>query len=103
MGLGISIMIKKPEKQKPGIFSFMQPLSVSIWLLILLALLATTLVLFVVSRMSPYEWQIEETHSRLTYTNDFSISNSMWFAMAALMRQGSDMSPRSVKVKRLGL
>lgn len=27
MNLGISIMIKKPEKQKPGIFSFMDPLS----------------------------------------------------------------------------
>jgi len=26
MNLGISIMIKKPEKQKPGVFSFMDPL-----------------------------------------------------------------------------
>lgn len=92
-------MIKKPEKQKPGIFSFMQPLSVIVWLLIILALLVSTLVLFLISRMSPYEWQIEESRARLAYTNDFSISNSMWFAMAALMRQGNDMSPRSVRVK----
>ncbi|CAF4274182.1 unnamed protein product, partial [Adineta steineri] len=29
--LGISIMIRKPEKQKPGVFSFMAPLSKEIW------------------------------------------------------------------------
>lgn len=27
MNLGISIMIRKPEKQKPSVFSFMEPLS----------------------------------------------------------------------------
>lgn len=31
MSLGISIMIKKPVKQKPGIFSFLSPLSTEIW------------------------------------------------------------------------
>ena len=36
MQLGISIMIKKPEKQKPGVFSFMDPLDRYIWLLSLI-------------------------------------------------------------------
>lgn len=27
MNLGISIMIRRPEKQKPSVFSFMEPLS----------------------------------------------------------------------------
>lgn len=31
MSLGISIMIKKPVKQKPGFFSFLNPLSKEIW------------------------------------------------------------------------
>lgn len=31
MSLGISIMIKKPMKQKPGVFSFLNPLSQEIW------------------------------------------------------------------------
>lgn len=34
MNLGISIMIKKPEKQKPGVFSFMDPLAFDIWMCI---------------------------------------------------------------------
>ena len=59
MSLGISIMIKKPEKQKPGVFSFMDPLSSQIWLCIVLSYLGVSLVLFLVSRFSPHEWQIE--------------------------------------------
>ncbi|VDK73224.1 unnamed protein product [Litomosoides sigmodontis] len=35
MTTGISIMIKKPEKQEFNVFSFMQPLSINIWFLIL--------------------------------------------------------------------
>lgn len=31
MSLGISIMIKKPMKQRPGVFSFLNPLSKEIW------------------------------------------------------------------------
>lgn len=31
MSLGISIMIKKPVKQNPGVFSFLNPLSKEIW------------------------------------------------------------------------
>lgn len=31
MSLGISIMIKKPVKQKPSFFSFLDPLSKEIW------------------------------------------------------------------------
>jgi len=50
MDLGISIMIKKPEKQKPGVFSFMDPLDLFIWLCIVLSYLGVSLVLFLVSR-----------------------------------------------------
>lgn len=31
MSLGISIMIKKPMKQRPGVFNFLNPLSKEIW------------------------------------------------------------------------
>jgi len=54
------IMIKKPEKQKPGVFSFMDPLDLQIWLCIVLSYVGVSFVLFLVSRFSPYEWQIED-------------------------------------------
>ena len=87
-------MIKKPEKQKPGVFSFMEPLSLRMWLCIIVAYVSVSLVLVFLSRLSVNEWQVDERESHLTFTNDFTITNSLWFAIAALMRQGTDMSPR---------
>ena len=42
MNLGISIMIKKPEKQKPGVFSFMDPLDLKIWMCIVFSYLSVS-------------------------------------------------------------
>jgi len=50
MSLGISIMIKKPIKQKPGVFSFLNPLSKEIWVCIIFCYMAVSIVLFIVSR-----------------------------------------------------
>ena len=96
MSLGISIMIKKPEKQKPGVFSFMAPLSSEIRMCIIFAYLGVSVVLFLVSRFSPYEWQIEDSVNGPTFTNDFTMLNSLWFSLGAFMQQGCDISPRFV-------
>ena len=96
MQLGISIMIKKPEKQKPGVFSFMDPLHYYIWLCIVLSYIGVSLVMFVVGRFSPAEWQIgEDTGDGPEISTDFTLRNSLWFALGAFMQQGCDISPRS--------
>ncbi|KAI0212673.1 Glutamate receptor 4 [Lamellibrachia satsuma] len=102
MSLGISIMIKKPDKQKPGIFSFMNPLAFEIWMYIILAYLGVSLGLFLVSRFSPYEWQIEDSVNGSSFANDFTVLNSFWFALSAIMRQGCDISPRSMSGRIVG-
>ena len=101
MQLGISIMIKKPEKQKPGVFSFMDPLDLRIWLCIVLSYVGVSFVLFLVSRFSPYEWQIEDHENGPSFTNDFTMLNSLWFSLGAFMRQGCDISPRYARPGRL--
>ncbi|KAL4659807.1 glutamate receptor 1-like isoform X2 [Arapaima gigas] len=60
MSLGISIMIKKPTKSKPGVFSFLDPLAYEIWMCIVFAYIGVSVVLFLVSRFSPYEWHGNE-------------------------------------------
>ncbi|KAA0720150.1 Glutamate receptor 1 [Triplophysa tibetana] len=60
MSLGISIMIKKPTKSKPGVFSFLDPLAYEIWMCIVFAYIGVSVVLFLVSRFSPYEWQTDD-------------------------------------------
>ncbi|CAF1193179.1 unnamed protein product [Rotaria sordida] len=95
MNLGISILISKPEKPKPGVFSFTAPLSNDIWMCVTFAYIGVSVILFLVSRFSPYEWSIEdETTPQLS--NKFSILNTLFFALAAFMQQGVDFIPRSI-------
>ncbi|XP_075939417.1 glutamate receptor 1-like [Anarhichas minor] len=107
MSLGISIMIKKPIKSKPGVFSFLDPLAYEIWMCIVFAYIGVSVVLFLVSRFSPYEWQGEESDDEdetltLEHTNDFGIFNSLWFSLGAFMQQGCDISPRSLSGRIVG-
>lgn len=99
MSLGISIMIKKPQKSKPGVFSFLDPLAYEIWMCIVFAYIGVSVVLFLVSRFSPYEWHSEEFEEGRDQTagdqsNEFGIFNSLWFSLGAFMQQGCDISPR---------
>ena len=62
--------------------------------LVSVVLFLVSLVLFLVSRFSPYEWQIEDHENGPSFTNDFTMLNSLWFSLGAFMRQGCDISPR---------
>ncbi|CAF2599544.1 unnamed protein product [Rotaria sp. Silwood2] len=93
--LGISIMISKPEKQKPGVFSFMDPLSTQIWICVIVSYLFVSGILFFISRFSPYEWYFEN-ESDLVPRNKFSLHNALFFSFAAFMHQGVDLLPRSM-------
>uniref|UniRef100_A0A3Q2YM00 Glutamate receptor n=1 Tax=Hippocampus comes TaxID=109280 RepID=A0A3Q2YM00_HIPCM len=108
MSLGISIMIKKPQKSKPGVFSFLDPLAYEIWMCIVFAYIGVSVVLFLVSRFSPYEWNLEEQDETKDPQmppdppNDFGIFNSLWFSLGAFMQQGCDISPRSLSGRIVG-
>ena len=94
MNLGISIMVYKREPEKPKIFSFMEPLSPEIWMCIALACVGISVILFLVSRFSPYEWHLEQNLGEQTLSNDFTIFNTFWFCLAAFMQQGIDIAPK---------
>ncbi|XP_066506096.1 glutamate receptor 1a isoform X2 [Hoplias malabaricus] len=128
MSLGISIMIKKPTKSKPGVFSFLDPLAYEIWMCIVFAYIGVSVVLFLVSRFSPYEWHAEDYEENTEnnpnqpssptgqagqsgqnqpqqspeQTNEFGIFNSLWFSLGAFMQQGCDISPRSLSGRIVG-
>ncbi|XP_042707017.1 glutamate receptor 3 isoform X3 [Chrysemys picta bellii] len=109
MSLGISIMIKKPQKSKPGVFSFLDPLAYEIWMCIVFAYIGVSVVLFLVSRFSPYEWHLEDNNEEPRDPqnppdppNEFGIFNSLWFSLGAFMQQGCDISPRSLSGRIVG-
>ncbi|KAH9514030.1 Glutamate receptor 4 [Bulinus truncatus] len=96
MNLGTSIMIKKPDKEKGGVFSFKNPLSDGVWVSILLGFIGVSTVLYLVGRFSPYEW--DTSQPRIPTEEDkkpaFNLANTLWFSLGALMQQGSDIYPR---------
>ncbi|CDS37723.1 Glutamate receptor ionotropic kainate 2 [Echinococcus multilocularis] len=101
MNLGISIIFKKPEEKQPGLFSFLRPLSPTVWGYVLIAYVGVSIGLFFVARFSPYEWTNPHpcnVDSQLL-KNNFNMLNSLWFTIGSLMQQGSDILPRATSTR----
>lgn len=79
--VGISIMIKLPQTEMPGAFSFVKPMQGAVWSAALGALLAVAIVLLLVQR-KPHNESI------------FSFQNTLWFTIASIFRQSTPASPR---------
>ncbi|GAB6032835.1 hypothetical protein CHUAL_012037 [Chamberlinius hualienensis] len=101
MNLGISILYKKPVKKDPNLFSFMSPLSLDVWLYMGTAYLGVSVLLFLLARFSPYEW--DSPHpcdpDPDVLENQFNLLNCMWFTIGSLMQQGCDFLPKAVSTR----
>ncbi|XP_032901375.1 glutamate receptor ionotropic, kainate 3 [Amblyraja radiata] len=104
MTLGISILYRKSNGTNAGVFSFLNPLSPDIWMYILLAYFGVSCVLFVIARFSPYEWY--DAHpcnpGSDIVENNFTLLNSFWFGVGALMQQGSELMPKALSTRIIG-
>lgn len=101
MNLGIGIIFKKPQKKAPSLFSFMSPFSIDVWIYMATAYLGVSVLLFILARMSPSEWDspypcIQEPEE---LENCFTLQNSLWFIIATFLCQGADIAPRAVSTR----
>ncbi|XP_054715821.1 glutamate receptor ionotropic, kainate 2-like [Uloborus diversus] len=102
MNLGISILFRRPTRKVPKLFWFLRPLSLEVWMYMAAAYLGVSLLLYGVSRFSPYEWAPPhpcEAVSVRACRNCFSIQNSLWFTIGSLMRQSSELQPRATSTR----
>ncbi|XP_032905466.1 glutamate receptor ionotropic, kainate 4 [Amblyraja radiata] len=102
MTLGISILYRVQMGRKPGYFSFLDPFSPGVWLFMVLAYLAVSCVLFLVARLSPYEWYNPQPCFKgkcNVLVNQYSLGNSLWFPVGGFMQQGSEIMPRAVSTR----
>ncbi|XP_034252804.1 glutamate receptor ionotropic, kainate 2-like isoform X2 [Thrips palmi] len=101
MNLGISILYRKPIKQPPNLFSFLSPLSLDVWIYMATAYLGVSVLLFILARFSPYEWDNPHpcNDEPEILENQFSLMNSLWFTIGSLMQQGSDIAPKAVSTR----
>ncbi|KAM7307981.1 glutamate receptor ionotropic, kainate 2 isoform X3, partial [Ixodes scapularis] len=104
MTLGIGILFRKPQENQALLF-FLSPLSVDVWLCMAVAYLGVSLLLCLVARFSPAEYYYSENtqlcdhHSGCPLRNRFTLLNSLWFTISAIMQQGCENSPRSVPAR----
>ncbi|XP_014247018.1 glutamate receptor ionotropic, kainate 2-like isoform X3 [Cimex lectularius] len=101
MNLGISILYRKPIKQPPNLFSFLSPLSLDVWIYMATAYLGVSVLLFILARFTPYEWQNPHPCNPNPdhLENQFTLLNCMWFAIGSLMQQGCDFLPKAVSTR----
>lgn len=95
MNTGISILYRTPTKAPPSLFSFLLPFSNDVWVKLIGAYTVVSLLLFVIGRFSPQEWNnpypcIEEAEE---LSNQFTLKNAFWFAIGSIMQQGSEIAP----------
>ncbi|CAI4221432.1 unnamed protein product [Auanema sp. JU1783] len=106
MHLGISILLgkSKEEADKGSLFTFLEPLSFSVWLSLIVAYLSVSFSMYLLAKFSPYEWydieKIDERDRSIeNQKNQFTVLNSLWFAVGSLMQQGSDVIPRAAATR----
>jgi ABC-type amino acid transport substrate-binding protein len=103
MNTGISILFKKPTTKVTTLFSFLSPFSMVVWVYVLGAYVGVSVILFLVGRLSPYEWDNPHPcrQDDQVLENDFSLLNSFWFTIGSLMQQGSDLQPKSMSTRTI--
>nr|CAD7201253.1 unnamed protein product [Timema douglasi] len=96
MNLGISILFSQLPKEPPNVFSFLKPFSFDVWLFMATAYLGVSIILFVLCRMTPYEW--DNPHpcdpDPEELENSFNMLNCLWFSIGSLMAAGCDILPK---------
>ncbi|XP_049838253.1 glutamate receptor ionotropic, kainate 2-like isoform X3 [Schistocerca gregaria] len=103
MNLGISILFKVPTDKESTFFTFLDPLALDIWCLVVGAFLLACLSLFALARFSPYEWRNPRPWRTPDFlVNQFSLSNSLWFVTGTLLRQGSGVNPKATSTRIVG-
>ncbi|XP_012273738.1 glutamate receptor ionotropic, kainate 2 [Orussus abietinus] len=103
MNLGISILFKKATKSPPSLFSFLSPFSNDVWLYLIVSYILVSLLLFVIGRLCPAEWNnpypcVDEPEE---LENQFTLKNSLWFTIGSIMQQGSEIAPIGISTRMM--
>ncbi|CAB3226831.1 unnamed protein product [Arctia plantaginis] len=97
MSLGISILYTKEHKVKPGMFSFLNPYTVDVWMYTATAYCLVSIILFVCARVSPADWENPEPCEKdpEELENIWTFKNCAWLTMGSIMTQGCDILPKA--------
>lgn len=88
------ILLKKTySKEKSDLLQFMSPFHDHVWFCTLATLILISVAVFVINYLSPYGHK--DANGKGT-SEEFSFFNSIWFALACMLQQGGDNTPRNL-------
>ncbi|CAG2184585.1 unnamed protein product [Mytilus edulis] len=90
---GVGILTLRPQVEANKEYKMFKPLSITVWILIGVAIIVVGVVMFIVNRYSPCSTELEE-HQH--YLETEHLSSSMWLIYGAFVEQGGDAQPRSL-------
>ncbi|KAG0414998.1 hypothetical protein HPB47_007841 [Ixodes persulcatus] len=104
---GIGILYRNVDRHFKEIPHFLRPWTSELWLYVLTAVLATSLLFSFLSRLSSAEWvckrragsSCRKLSGKGRLKNRFTLINSFWFVLASLLQQGTDMFPRALATR----
>uniref|UniRef100_A0AC35TW41 PBPe domain-containing protein n=1 Tax=Rhabditophanes sp. KR3021 TaxID=114890 RepID=A0AC35TW41_9BILA len=118
LSLGISILYKIPNDHQPDLFSFLNPLSLEIWICIFISIIGLTGGMYFVAQVTPFEWNLNfscctahQPHpaslyspedSQIVFANNYSLGNTLWYVMSTMLKGGCDFGPRAASTRLLG-
>ena len=107
LDLGLSILMKIPEKTEKNIFGFVDPFSREVWICSFVTMVTVAMISLLLDKISPNGYYGSLVHSELedgcdaNETDDkldgliyLNLTNSLWFSIGALLQQGGDVLPR---------
>ncbi|KAG4075844.1 hypothetical protein HA402_003670 [Bradysia odoriphaga] len=98
---GISILYAKPHKEPPGLFSFMSPLSLHVWIYMATAYLCISVLLFFLAKTAADDW--ENPHPCNTDPDEletiWNMHNCIWLTAGSIMQQGCDILPKAISTR----
>ncbi|XP_023222589.1 glutamate receptor ionotropic, kainate 2-like isoform X1 [Centruroides sculpturatus] len=101
MNLGVGILFKKPSKKADNFFSFLSPFSVQVWFYMATAILGVTIVMYVMGRFTPYEWEnphpCDQNPEELD--NQFTLQETAWLVVGCVMQGGGDIDPKATSTR----
>ena len=87
------ILMKKSSNEKTNLLQFMSPFHNDVWFCTFAMLVIISVAVFVINYFSPYGYKDENGQGT---SEEFSYFNSLWFAVACMLQQGGDNTPRSL-------
>ncbi|XP_058818724.1 uncharacterized protein LOC131681746 [Topomyia yanbarensis] len=96
---GILIVMRKPVRET-SLFKFMTVLRLEVWLSILLAIVATAVMLWLLDKFSPYSARNNKTAYPYD-CRDFTLKESFWFALTSFTPQGGGEAPKALSGRTL--